>query len=217
MRFWFPICLLFAGFRLSADVFSIRTVDGLGRPISDVQVDVSCMSPNPKALPLNFISDRDGMVHGEYDAALCKPQSTSVEKPGYATYSTGFRDRYVLERQFGAQDLDRIVNLTDDDRLREFREFLAGNGRQFPESVFYYEARLRPLLRTLVLEPEVTMVARDLLALIAVPDDIHLLLHLPPPPESYAFEERWRYRVATALVDPDDEEEWLFLQRCALK
>ncbi len=109
-----------------------------------------------------------------------------------------------------------VVNLDGDDQLREVRELLAGNGDRFADSVFYYEARLRPALRTLAREPEVTTPARQLLSLIAVSEDLHLIMQLAPPPDSLSFPDRWRYGVAATLVSPDSEDEWSFLRRCAL-
>jgi hypothetical protein len=41
-------------------------------------------------------------------------------------------------------------------------------------------------------------------------------MQLATPPESDGFPERWRYAVATALVNPDDEPEWTFLRDCAV-
>jgi hypothetical protein len=185
----------------------------LGRPISGVDVEVQCWS-GKQAISLNFKSDQAGMVYGIYDAALCEPSSVSVDKPGYQKYFSGFRERYILKRQFTADGVDRIVKFDSVNQLTDLRELLAGENR-FQDSLFYYEARLRPILRILAQEPEVTKPARDLLSLIAEPEDLHLIMQLPPPPKSTVLPDRWIYAVVTALVGPDDEDEWSFLERCA--
>ncbi len=101
MRFpTFSLLLSVAAVRLSAAEFSLQTVDGLSRPISGVQVEVSCTTPKHKSLSLSLKSDQDGMAHGTYDAALCTPAWVSVQKQGYASYSSGFRERYILRRLF---------------------------------------------------------------------------------------------------------------------
>ena len=51
--------------------------------------------------------------------------------------------------------------------------------------------------------------------MIAESDDLKLIVNLPSPVPS-AFSERWRYVVATALVNPEHEDEWMFLRRCAI-
>jgi hypothetical protein len=208
--------------RLYASELSAQIVDGLNRPIPGVQVEISCMSSKQQETSLRFKSDENGMVHGTYDAALCTPLSTSVEKQGYESYVSGFRSRYVLKRLFSAQDIARIVKSDESTQLRDLRERLAGTfsglygQNEFADSVFYYEARLRHALRTLASDPQVTERARDLLSLIAVSEDLHLIMQLAPPAPSPGFPERWRYAVATALVSPDGEDEWSFLRKCAL-
>jgi len=52
--------------------------------------------------------------------------------------------------------------------------------------------------------------------MIGVLDDLHLVMQLVSASGSRGFPERRRYVVATALVNPDDEEERSFLRRCAL-
>jgi hypothetical protein len=199
---------------LGAD-FTLRTVDGLNGPISGVKVEVSCVSGD-QSTSLLFESDQNGMVYGTYDAALCAPRMLSVTKDGYSSYLSGFRGQYVLRRQSEVSEVERIANLQGEAQLRGLREVLAGANR-FMGKLFYYEDRLRPALRTLALDPDVAEPARDLLSLIGVPEDLHLLVRLASPqkPSMIAFPERWRYQVATALVNPDNEDEWSFLRRCA--
>jgi hypothetical protein len=93
---------------------------------------------------------------------------------------------------------------------------LAGETTDLDVQVFREEARLRPILRLLAVEPEVTLPVRYLLSLFALPEDLALIMTLPPPPSRSGFEERWRYGVATSLVEPTDDSEWSFLRSAAL-
>lgn len=221
MRFLsFSLLVLAAVTPLSAADLSTQTVDGLGRPVPGVQVEISCMSPKRETIVLQFKSDENGMVYGTYDTALCTPSGASIEKEGYQSYFSGFRSQYVLRRQLSAQEVLRVAELDGASQERELRELLAGDFSgardQFEDVVFSYEARLRPALRNLARDPLVTKRARDLLSLIAAPEDLHLIMQLAPPPQDSGFPERWRWALATALVNPDGEDEWSFLRWCAL-
>lgn len=160
------------------------------------------------------------MVRGRYDAALCAPLFVTFWKQGYGPYSAGVRSRYVMRRQHSAQEALGVVKLEGDNRQRALRELLAGEfsseWSQFRDFVFHYEARLRGALQTLARDPEITERARDMLSMIGVSEDLHLIMQLPSPPASEGFPERWRYAVAAALVGPAGEDEWSFLRRCAL-
>jgi hypothetical protein len=125
-----------------------------------------------------------------------------------------------VQKQVSAESLLPIVELEGENQIRSLREFLAGDvsrqNDQFRNSLLLHEARLRPALRALVRDPDLTESVRRHLSLIGVTEDLQLILHAPPPPESGAFAERWRYPVAAALVNPETEDEWTFLRRCAL-
>jgi hypothetical protein len=74
-----------------------------------------------------------------------------------------------------------------------------------------------PALRELARDPDVTVEARDVLSFIGVPEDLRLIMQLAPPPlKGYTFPDRWRYNVVTAVLNPESEDEWTFLRRCAL-
>jgi hypothetical protein len=204
----------------SATELSAQIVDGLNRPLAGVQFVVHCKESRSKIEPLRLTSDQNGMVHGTYDSKLCTPLLASVDKEGYGSFSSGIRSRYVLRRRFDPQEVNRVFNLDGDNQRTELRELLAGDFStsegQFRDSIFHYEAHLRPFLLELVREPEVTERARQLLSVIGEPGDLELMLRLPSPPATLPFPERWRYALATALVHPDTEEEWDFLRRCAV-
>jgi hypothetical protein len=207
---------LLASAALPGADFTVRTVDGLERPLADVSIRISCFSKGREVLSIELKSDGDGVARGSYDSAVCKAPWLSLGKPGYESYSTsGLRERDVLRRQFPEQEAERIARLGSDRRLAELREFLGGDNA-FPKTVFYHEARLRPALLSLTKDPAVTRVARELLALIGVPEDLSAIVRLPAPPEVLGFPERWRYKVAAALTSPGNEADWDFLRRCAL-
>jgi hypothetical protein len=209
-----------AGSRCSATEFTVQIVDGLSRPISAVHIEVSCVSKEQKETSFRFISDHQGMIRGTYDSAKCTPLAVDISKQGYEPYGTGFRPRYVLRRRFSAQELLRVVRLEGDHQQHDLRELLVGafepDEKQFRDTLFYYEAKLRPALRALALDQKISERIRDLLSMIGVSEDLHLIMQLPPPPVSQGFPERWRYSVAASLVSPDNEDEWSFLRRCAL-
>ncbi len=207
---------LFAAALPRAEEISVQTVDGLNRPADGVQVVVSC---SESGRFVNLESGTDGIARGTYDAARCTPTSVSIAKVGYQTYVSGFRPRYVLRSEHSPEDVARIAAMARDEQRRELRELLAGDFSvqwgEFEDAIFRQEARLRPALRDLAAEPEVTVRARQLLALIGAPEDVQFIMRLEPRPDSGVFAQRWRYDVATALVSPDSEEEWDFLARCA--
>jgi hypothetical protein len=173
--------LLFAKMRLPAEEFSIHTVDGLNRALAGVQVEVECATGIKVKVRLHLKSDSNGEAHGIYNSAQCKPLTVKVAKQGYNSYSSGFRERYVLERQFSTEEVDRIAKSDGDDQLHGLRELLAGSAEQFQDTLFFYEARLRPALRALSREPEATTPARRILSLIGVSEDLHLIMQLAPP------------------------------------
>ncbi len=82
------------------------------------------------------------------------------------------------------------------------------------DAVFYYERRLRTPLLSLLSDASLGDLASNLVALIASPDDIRLMVRLPrgSPP---AFENRWAYGVACALLEPGSDQEWTFLRKVA--
>jgi hypothetical protein len=204
---------------LYAADFSVQTVDGLGRPLPGVQVEIACTAHDQEIVTFHLQSAEDGMVHGTYDAALCTPSGVGVEKQGYVSYSSGFRARYVLIRRFRPDELLRVIKLDGENRRQGLRELLAGDvsveESRLRDLVFHYEAGLRPALRSLARDPKVIERAIDLLSIIGVSEDLHLILQLAPPPPSLGRLVNWRYALTTALVGADNEEEWAFLRACA--
>jgi hypothetical protein len=213
---------------LCAAEFSAQFVDGLNRPLPGVLVEVSCedrrKEPAREVTLLHLRSDSNGLVHSEYDAvsAGCGEfLGVSVEKEGYASYSSGPRSRYVLERRYAADEVHRVAALEGETRQQALRELLAGNLTteisRFRDLVVYYEAELRPVLRALAGDRDVTVRARELLSLIGAPEDARMVLQLAARiDEANSFDARWRYWVVSALLSPHDDDEWSFLRKCAL-
>ena len=84
-----------------------------------------------------------------------------------------------------------------------------------PELMFLHYRQLRPSLRALVPDPKVGTSAAAILAFIAVPDDLRLVIQHAPPAKKELFEDRWAYHVVSGLLEPASEEEWAFLKKCA--
>jgi hypothetical protein len=122
--------------------------------------------------------------------------------------------------QIGDPNVFRVARLQGASQQNELRELITDELRsdkhELRESVFYYEARLRPALRSLLQDPKVNEEAVDLLTLIGVPEDLRTIIERPPQPKRKAFLHRWAYSVACSLLDPSSEEEWSFLRHCAL-
>jgi hypothetical protein len=122
--------------------------------------------------------------------------------------------------QIGDPNVFRVARLQGASQQNELRELITDELRsdkhELRESVFYYEARLRPALRSLLQDPKVNEEAVDLLTLIGVPEDLRTIIERPPQPKRKALLHRWAYSAACSLLDPSSEEEWSFLRHCAL-
>jgi hypothetical protein len=224
-----PIRVLFFLFCVSPLVgkdFSIRIVDGLGRPVPDVVVDVHWLKKEKdgevrKAELAKVKTNQKGVAAGTYDdKAIPADESTWVElsKAGYSGYTSDrLENEFVLKREFKAEDLDRIAKLSEPDRLRELEELLAGDldGQDLESRVFVNDDLLSPALRRLLDNPRVAVHAFSLLSFIGVSEDLRLIVEKAPAPKKELFQDRWAYSVATALLSPTTEKEWSFLRSCA--
>jgi hypothetical protein len=206
-----------------------KVTDRLGRPVTNAVVDIhwlkSVSKDHVRKIDLaKLVSDRNGIIKGTYDeTAVPKGEDIWVEvsKAGFSGYSTtGLREEFVLEREFGAADVPRIANLGGQAQINELRELLGGDfensGSGLNELVFTQEHKFRPGLRALVGDLKVGTAAGQLLAFIGVPDDVRLFLEHAPPPKRELFEDRWAYGVVCALLEPTTKREWTFLLKCAM-
>ncbi len=212
----------------AADV-TAKVIDRLGRPVSNAVVDILWLKAVTKGDVrkvglVKLVSDRDGMVRGTYDEkSVPKGEDIMVEvsKDGYSGYTTtGLQPEFVLEREFGPADVRRIATLQGQAQIDQLRELLAGDfedsGPGLDGLVFVQEHKFRAGLRALAGDPKVGAAAGQLLAFIGVPDDVRLFLDHAPPPKKEAFENRWAYGIACALLEPATEKEWTFLRSCAI-
>ncbi len=228
--FNFPMKVLLFLFCVSPLVgkdFSIRIVDGLGRPVPDVVVDVHWLKKAKdgevqKAALATVKTDQKGVAAGTYDEkAIPADESTWVElsKAGYSGYTSDRLEKeFVLKREFKAADLDRIAKLGEADRLRELEELLAGDleGEELETKVFLNDNFFRPPLRRLLNNPKIAAQASALLSFIGVPEDLRVIVEKAPAPKKELFQDRWAYSVVTALLSPTTEKDWSFLRSCAL-
>lgn len=206
--------------------FSVHVIDGLGRPVPDVVVDVHWLKKAKdgdvqKAEVATVKTNEKGNAAGTYDEkAIPADESTWVElsKVGYSGYTSDRLEKeFVLKREFKAKDLDRIAGLSEPDRLRELEELLAGDleGEDLEARVFVNDDLLRPPLRRLLDNAKVAPQAFSLLSFIGVPEDLRLIVEKAPAPKKELFQDRWAYSVVTALLAPTSEKEWSFLRSCA--
>lgn len=223
------LCLFVAVTRSTAAEVSAKVIDHLNRPVAGASFDMywlkSVSKDNVKRIDLATLrSHGDGTIRGTFDeSTIPKGEDfwVNVSKDGYAGYSQsgGLKSRYELVRNFGPADVRRIANLPADEIFRELRELLAGRFDRtdmgLNELIFVQEAKFRPVLRALILDPIVGTEAGQLLAFIGVPEDIRLFLEHAPPPKREFMEDQWAYSIATALLDPTTDAEWDFLRRCA--
>jgi hypothetical protein len=205
--------------------FSTRIVDGLGRPIQGVAVQVKYSQKDAggayrSVAFLELISDAEGRVHGEYDEqVLPSGEWTSVDlrREGYSNYViTGpFQPEYTLERIYPETALDEVGRLAEADRPAAIRELLAGAG-SLEEGIFIRDHLFRPALQRLIEDPKVGFEAIVILASIGVPEDVRWIIQHAPAPRREGWRDGWAYGVVTSLLAPVSVAEWTFLAKCAL-
>jgi hypothetical protein len=231
-RIALPVILVFALAALSTPAqtgsgFSIQVNDGLSRPVAGVTVDVYRMQKSADGQEQKVelgraVSDTNGIARGVYDKSSIPTNgsfSVALSKDGYAGYASRPQVNYTLKRQFHAADVARILKLPADGQRRELRELLAGGmdtaGPPLNELIFAQENKARPALRWLLDDPQVGAQAGELLAFAGYPEDIRLLAQYAPEPNGEPAVNRWTYAMASALLSPATDREWLFLKRCA--
>lgn len=214
---------------LNAKEITTKIVDGLGRPVSNVKVNIhwlkSITEDDVREITLAKLkSDQNGLVNGSYDEATVPHDETifyGVSKKGYQEYtSTNFNSVFIVEREYKPIDLKRVIKLSGDKQIEQLREFLAGKyvDSMLPleEQVFIEDEKLRPALKSLLPDPHVGMAATGLLSFIGVPEDLQLIVDYAQQPTNEDFGSRWAYQVVTALLKPSSEKEWLFLRDSAI-
>jgi hypothetical protein len=188
---------VFSAVPLYGKDFSIRIVDGLGRAIPGVVVDLHWLKKDKggdvqKAELAKVKTDERGVARGAFnEKAVPSDESTFVEltKAGYSRYtSSRLQSELVLKRQFTPENLRLIANLPENARSFELQELLAGDfeGEDLEQAIFLKEDSFRPALRRIIDDPRIARQAFSILALIGVPEDLRLILkHAPIQKRSY--------------------------------
>jgi hypothetical protein len=83
------------------------------------------------------------------------------------------------------------------------------------DAIFFHARQLLPALRFLARDPKVARPAIRLLARIGIPADMRSCIENYPPADPDSSANRWKYEVATAMLEPGSDAEWDFLRRCA--
>ena len=231
-RTLFLILLFAAGVSTStfSAEFITKIVDGLGRPIPDVAVKVlwyrEVSEDSVDTIDsLVLRSDSGGIVRGKYRKKTDVANEFLViefSKDGYGEYNQGFNfnqveREYVIRKIITAKDVHRVAKLKGEAQRIELRELLRSEfksdndtivnfGNGLTELIFFYERQFSPALRSLIEDDKVGPLAGDLLAVISNPEDLSMLVQRG----------RQSYLIVSSLLDPNSNEEWAFLRKCAL-
>jgi hypothetical protein len=206
--------------------FSTRVVDQMGMPIIGATVTVQWDRETPDGKDqtvdlVNATTDARGIAKGWYpDRMVPEDQTVTVEitRAGYTGLAQAEpRDEFVLQKLFTAKDLDQVGLLKGIEFEQKFRELLASDfdGMDLGRRIFQKDSKFRPALLKLLDDPKLTEKAIDLLAFIAVPEDLRLIIAKDPAPKREFLKNRWAYRVASSVVEPTTDAEWEFLRKCA--
>jgi len=209
--------------------FWVQVDDGLGRPLpgANVMVFLPTKSTNGEENRVvlgTATSQSNGIARGRYNrAAVPFGESFMVElgKRGYATIIAGPQVTYQLPRIFTASDVAQLAKLDGFAQREPLTELLAGEinstNQSLDEMLFANATRFKLTLRALAgTGPGVGRKAAEVIALIADPDEVRLLLGPNMTPNGDSAVNRWAYAVASSLLAPTTEREWSFLKSCAM-
>ena len=222
------LMLLVGTSEICAAQFSAKVVDGLGKPICDVKVQIIWSREISKdklktVKTVSLYTDSNGLVEYAYDKRLDSRRNfvtVAVSKLGYGLFATGMRSLYVLKRRFSSKDIEQISMLTGVEQKDKLKEVLTGNFteeiRSLEEIIFSKEKNFRPVLCELLGESEYFNQVSSILAFIGNPQDIRLIIKKSPLNKKGFFQNRWAYNVACAVFDPISDEEWAFIRKCVI-
>ncbi|WP_157197704.1 MULTISPECIES: hypothetical protein [Methylomonas] len=216
---------------VKAKELNTSIVDGLGRPVSNVQVNIywlkTITDDDVREISLARLrSDKNGQIKGSYDEFAAPHDEHifyGVSKKGYEEYSSSnYKSQYVVKRKYNPFNLKTIIKLSGEKQIIHLRELLAGDypdslqNEPLEELVFSEEKKLRPALRSLINDPHVGLAVINLLSLIGAPEDLRLIVNNAPQPNDGVLGSRWAYHVVTALIEPSSDQEWAFLRESVL-
>jgi hypothetical protein len=222
------IVLLGIGPQLFGTEFLARVVDNLGNPVEGARIVANCdeLLPDGSYRRTRELFSLHSGPHGALSATYKQPKGgceksvhLRVAKEGYgASQYDSFRPIYILKRKVHADELRKIVQLSGADLKIALKNMITSDvDGPFQELVFYYEDRLRPVLRSLAEDPEAGIPARSLLAFIGVPEDLRLIAQLGLlKDQDPGFPYRWLYGITCSLLEPTSEAEWILLRESAL-
>jgi hypothetical protein len=111
---------------LNAKEITTKVVDGLGRPVSNVKVNIHWLKAitedDVREISLAKLkSDRNGLVKGNFDETSVPHNKTifyGVSKRGYREYtSSNYKPEYIVKREYKLIDLKRIIKLSGDKQI----------------------------------------------------------------------------------------------------
>lgn len=129
---------------INAKEITTKVVDGLGRPVSNVKVNIHWLKAitedDVREITLAKLkSDQNGLVKGNYDEASVPHGETifyGVSKEDYQEYtSSNYKPEYIVNREYKLIDLKRIIKLSGDKQIERLREFLASKYANAKEGV----------------------------------------------------------------------------------
>jgi hypothetical protein len=216
--------MLTAAPHLAAVDFSARIIDNYGDPVSGAQILAECNDHGRLRKLFTITSGFDGLAHGTHKSIseTCeKHLSVHVTKDGYGRSDYDeLRTLYRVKRNVQADDLHRIALLTGGELKTQFRNLITSNVMgDLDGLVFYYDYRFRPVLRSLLDDPDAGVPARRLLGYIGVPEDLRLIAQSKIPKEEgagFVSQYRWLASVTCSMLQPTSDAEWDLLRGAAL-
>ncbi|MBU6303618.1 MAG: hypothetical protein KGS60_18890 [Verrucomicrobia bacterium] len=219
---------------------SVTVVDGLGDPIPQAEIEVfqwkgiqqaidavfdSPITPLPATEAISSIrltSNNGGLVVIPSSVLGKKTDLyVGISKPGYTSVRlslNAIESKIVVKRM---ASITELVSLATQNQLhiqQRLRELLAAdlqeNRQDLYQGAFILEGRLRPALLNLVSDPVVGAEAVAILALIADPHDVRLLVESLADTNDLSMKLTLWPEIAGSLFSPTSSVEWEFLDRC---
>jgi len=190
-------------------------------------LELLCELPGGKVKSVTlakFTTDAAGKVAGGYpDGKQCSelPPDVELRKEGFAGYSDSqFKPEYVLLRQVQSKDLERVISLKGETQRLALRDVILGErdddkiAKDLDELLLSKTSQIHDALLSLATDEHAKKEASELVATLALQDDMARILPTPPAPQR-GYENRWIYSLVTGLIEPTKESQWELLKRAA--